>query len=212
MTGPNRVSKGTATLLAGLVLFLVALTPSGQVPGRSPAANTTAPVASTVEGMYTETHTVHGVDGQVEVVQDILEAVPRDPTHIFFRIVTHFDNGASCGLSGIAAAEHHAFVYRGTPLAAGDRACILTIEVSAQQLHATDRIGSDDSGTCRAFCGARGSLSNVVLAHKRSLGAQEAAAAKNSFEFGEAVDEFNTRNAAGPMLSRILSAGDTKER
>jgi hypothetical protein len=53
---------------------------------------------TSIEGVYTNAHTVRSVDNADEAVEDVVEIVFYDPTHVFLRIATRFDNGHSCAV------------------------------------------------------------------------------------------------------------------
>jgi hypothetical protein len=196
MSAPTRDS--TRTVIVVLAGFLVASALVCLRSARSPGVNHADADASTIERVYTETHTVRGVDGHSEAAEDVVEVVQYDATHVFMRIVTRFDNGASCGLSGIASREDNAFVYRTRVLPSDDRLCTLVVDVGPGALRITDRQEPDGIGTCNAFCGVRGSLSSVVLGHRHRLLAEDVARLQQSVEFAEAEQEFK----AGPPGAR----------
>jgi hypothetical protein len=58
------------------------------------------------------THRLSPVEGPSAPVEDVVELVRYDPTHLFFRIVTRFDIGHSCSVYGIATQVDQVFVYR----------------------------------------------------------------------------------------------------
>jgi hypothetical protein len=193
-----RTHDSTRTVIVVLAGFLAASALVCLLSARSPGVNHADADASTIERSYTETHTVRGVDGRPEAAEDVVEVVQYDATHVFLRIATRFDNGASCGLSGIAAREDHAFVYRTRVLPSDDRLCTLVVDVGQGTLRITDRQEPDGIGTCNAFCGVRGSLSKVALGHQHRLLAEDVARLKHSVEFAEAEQEFK----AGPPWTR----------
>ena len=146
-------------------------------------------LGTAVEGVYSNAHTVRSVDGLDEAVEDVVEMVAYDATHVFFRIATHFDVGHSCGIHGIATLEQGAFIYQSRQLPLDNtRPCTLTFETTADELRISDRLEPHGASTCREFCGVRGDLSAVSL-HRRAM--QETAALKNSTEFAEAAAEFS---------------------
>jgi len=101
-------------------------------------------------GRYSH-HFVNGdVDGGAYWSDDVVEIVPVDPSHAYFRIELAFFNGHSCGLSGIARARGARLDYRVPP--DGEPAgCHMTLS------HRRGRLNLDDhGGSCHASCGARG--------------------------------------------------------
>jgi hypothetical protein len=193
-----RTHDSTRTIIVVLVGLLAAFALVRWPSARSPSVNRADAGASTIERMYTETHAVRGVDGRPGEAEDVAEVVQYDATHVFLWIATRFDNGASCGLSGIAGREDHAFVYRTRALPPDGRLCTLVVDVGPEALRITDRQKPDGIATCNAFCGMRGSLSSVVLGHQRRLRAENVAHLKHSVEFAEAEQEFK----AGPPWTR----------
>ena len=130
-------------------------------------------------------------------MEDLVEIVVYDPTHVFFRIATRFDIGHSCSVHGIATLEHGAFVYRSRQLPLDNaRPCTLRVEATADELRISDRLEASGPSTCREFCGVRGDLSDVAISrmHRRAL--QDPIALKSSTEFAEAVAEFNSKEVS----------------
>ena len=77
-----------------------------------PLPNAAEALSTKIEGVYARSHEVSAVDGGMETAEDVVEIVRYDTTHVFVQIMAHFDNGHSCGLSGIASFEDESFVYR----------------------------------------------------------------------------------------------------
>jgi hypothetical protein len=100
------------------------------------------------------------VFGETYWSDDVVEVVPVDPGHAYVRFALDFYNGHSCSLQGIARAEDTALVYH-EPAAEriGEKQCVLRIERRGNQL-----VWDDAGGSCKDYCGARGSLSNGSLA------------------------------------------------
>ena len=130
-------------------------------------------------------------------MEDLVEIVVYNSTHLFFRIVTRFDIGHSCSVHGIATLEHGAFVYRSRQLPLDNaRPCTLRVEATADELRISDRLEPSGPSTCSDFCGVRGDLSDLAISrtHRRTL--QDPVALKSSTEFAEAVAEFNSQEVS----------------
>ena len=148
-------------------------------------------------GCTWNSHTVRSVNHEDETVEDLVEIVVYDPTHVFFRIATRFDIGHSCSVHGIATLEHGAFVYRSWQLLLDNtRPCTLRVDATADELRISDRLEPNGPATCHDFCGVRGDLSDVAIkrAHRRPI--QDTAALKSSTDFAEAVAEFNSKEVS----------------
>lgn len=99
------------------------------------------------------------VDGSSYWSDDVAEIVPVDRRHAYLNFSLAFYNGHSCSLSGIAAAEGNALVYRAPADDAipGEPPCRLLVRRMG------DTLGWEDDGTCKMHCGARGSFLNGSL-------------------------------------------------
>ena len=167
------------------------------VADTSSVPRTTPVLGDSIEGVYWNAHTVRSVNHGDETVEDLVEIVVYDPTHLFFRIKTRFDIGHSCSIHGIATLGHGAFVYRSRQLPLDNpRPCTLRIEATPDELRISDRLESNGPSTCREFCGVRGDLSDVAISRMHRRAIQDSAALKNSTEFAEAVAEFNSKEVS----------------
>ena len=186
--------KRTAEIGAVVVVALLAATPVllRLASGTGRATNSIDPLGSALEGAYTETHTVAGVDGESEAVADVVDVFRYDASHVFVRVTTRFDIGASCEVAGIAARENDAFVYRTRIVPSDVRVCTLNIQPTANAVHITDQDAPGSVGSCQDFCGVRGSLADVTVGHKRPMLDQDIVRLRNSAEFADAVHEFNS--------------------
>jgi hypothetical protein len=96
--------------------------------------------------------------------ENIVEIVPYDASHVYFLVKLGFYNGHSCGISGIAAHEAGAFVYREpAPAYQGAASCVLTLSVANGKLKVSDWLPPANDSSCRAYCGMRGSLGAVTF-------------------------------------------------
>lgn len=97
--------------------------------------------------------------------EDIVEVMRHDDQHIYLRAELNFYNGHTCSIYGIARFENKAFVYRAPALSTDNtQACTLTLTSTPENLHISDRLLADGPATCRDYCGARGSLSDLKIA------------------------------------------------
>jgi hypothetical protein len=130
------------------------------------------------------------VSGEKYTGEDIVEIVPVGPGAAYVRIHLDYYNGHSCGIYGIAKAEAGALVYREVrdPSAVADgRQCVLTVSHSGKSLSIDDAEGS-----CRGYCGARGTLTQVTLPYASKRPIRYMARLKASDEFKAAQIEWRT--------------------
>lgn len=138
----------------------IGLTIAAAVTLSGVAANAAAPsLVSALAGRYSH-HFQNGmVSGERYQSDDVVEIVPVDAGHAYLRLSLQFYNGHSCSLSGIARAERDELVYR-EPASkqVGDQQCAISVRRRGGKLSWTD-----GNGSCRAYCGARGSLTDGDL-------------------------------------------------
>jgi hypothetical protein len=124
--------------------------------------------ASSLAGRYSKHFKNGDVSGTTYWSDDVIEIVPVDATHAYFRADLAFYNGHSCGISGIARAVGNTLVYaEKKPMYDGADKCRLTISAKGKAL-----LLDDGDNSCKGYCGARGSLSNfdfVPYASKRPI-------------------------------------------
>lgn len=129
------------------------------------------------------------VDGSKYDSDDVVEIVPVDATHAYFRADLQFYNGHSCGIYGIAKAIGGKLVYaEKQPMYDGGAVCRLTITTRGKSL-----LLDDGEGSCQAYCGARGSLSGfdfIPLSSKRPIGYM--ARLKGSSQYKDAIDAWKS--------------------
>ena len=150
------------------------------------AAAPASPVSS-LAGRYSK-HFQNGlVDGSKYWSDDVIEIVPVDATHAYFRADLQFYNGHSCGISGIARAVGNTLVYaEKAPMYDGADKCRLTIAAKGKAL-----LLDDGDSSCKGYCGARGSLSNfdfVSYSSKRPI--TYMAKLKGSSQYKSAIDDW----------------------
>jgi hypothetical protein len=136
-------------------------------------------------GRYSS-HFANGlVTGEKYESDDVLEIVPVDATHAYFRFSLQFYNGHSCALQGIAHAVGDGLAYREGPTGAGEQRCTLTIA------HKGAKLGWDDGGgSCSAYCGARGSFSQGSLPWSSKRPITYMARLKGSSQYKDALADW----------------------
>ncbi len=155
------------------------------------AAAPASPVTA-LAGRYSK-HFQNGmVDGSKYWSDDVVEIVPVDATHAYFRADLQFFNGHECNISGIAKAGTGRLVYtEAKPSYDGGPTCKMTISIQGKSL-----LLDDGEGTCQAYCGARGSLSGfdfIPAASKRPITYMDRL--KGSTEYKSAIDDWKSGKA-----------------
>jgi len=152
-------------------------------------------LAGSIEGVYKRRfmNAVNaGADRPAEryLAEDVVEFVRQDADHLYLRAYLEFANGHTCSVWGIAAREGEDFVYRQqTPPATGEAPCTLKVSVQPGKIVLDDR---DATGlaTCRAKCGARGTLSGYTIERKARRPIRYMNRLQESRQYREAVSEF----------------------
>ena len=179
----NHALLVVAALIASLSVALLVI--------KYPLLNAAEALIARIEGVYTRSHEVSAVDGGVETAEDVVEIVRYDATHVFVQIMARFDNGHSCGLSGIAPFEDESFVYRTRQfILDGEPTCTIKVQLTGDELRITDRLKPNGTATCSGFCGARGNLSDFAIARRQRRPIQDPTILKGSAAFAAAVEEF----------------------
>ena len=152
-------------------------------------------LAGSIEGVYKRRfmNAINaGADRPAEryLAEDVVEIVRQDPDHVYLRAYLEFASGHTCSVWGIAAREGGEFVYRqpGVP-AQGEAPCTLKLSVQPGKIVLDDR---DAAGiaTCRAKCGARGTLSGYAVERKARRPIRYMNRLQESRQYREAVSEF----------------------
>lgn len=145
------VVAGKARLLALLAIAL-----GGTAVGAGAGVT-----AYDLAGRYTHSFLNGNVDGDRYRTTDRVSIVAADRRQAYFDIELAFYNGHSCSLSGIATLEGPALVYReAVSRAQGGGTCELRIWRDGGRLRWTD----GETGSCRSYCGARGSFTGGSMA------------------------------------------------
>ncbi|WP_066590424.1 hypothetical protein [Sphingomonas pruni] len=152
------------------------------------AAAPASPVTS-LAGRYSK-HFQNGmVDGSKFWSDDVVEIVPVDAAHAYFRAELAFYNGHSCSIAGVAKAVGNKLVYREKQASYdGGPTCRLTITTKGKSL-----LLDDGDGSCQSYCGARGSLSGfdfIPLSSKRPISYM--ARLKGSSQYKGAIDAWQS--------------------
>ena len=166
--------RGLRQLLAAVALAAFA---SGAVAAAS--------LPDALAGVYKVRFENGLVTGETYRSEDILEIVPTGPAAAYVRTSLEFYNGHECSLSGIAHVEGADLVYR-EPVAKqiGDQRCVLHVTRKGGKVLLTDQDGS-----CKAYCGARGSFSGDDFPASSRRTIRYMARLKASREFKEALAE-----------------------
>jgi len=150
------------------------------------AAAAAFPVSS-LAGRYSKHFKNGDVSGANYWSDDVIEIVPVDASHAYFRADLAFYNGHSCAISGIARAVGNTLVYaEKQPPYDGASKCRLTISAKGKAL-----LLDDGENSCKNYCGARGSLSNfdfVPYASKRPI--TYMARLKGSSQYTSAIEDW----------------------
>lgn len=152
------------------------------------AAAPASPVTS-LAGRYSK-HFQNGmVDGSKFWSDDVVEIVPVDATHAYFRAELAFYNGHSCSIAGIAKTAGNKLIYsEKQPSYDGGPTCRLSIATKGKNL-----LLDDGDGSCQAYCGARGSLRDfdfIPLSSKRPISYM--ARLKGSSQYKGAIDAWQS--------------------
>lgn len=142
--------------MPAVIALIVLLLPPATV-GAAPVPDD--PVQS-LAGRYS-THFRNGmVGGETYWSDDVAEIVPLTGTAAYIRVSLEFYNGHVCDIWGVGQAEGARLVYHDPtpPTPATAPRCTLTLSRRGQAL-----LIDDNEGTCKSYCGMRGSLMNQTL-------------------------------------------------
>ena len=161
-------------------------------------------LGDSIEGVYWNAHTVRSVNHEDETVEDLVEIVVYDPTHLFFRLKTRFDIGHSCSVQGIATLEHGAFVYRSWQLPLDNaRPCTLRVEATADELRISDRLEPTAPRPVVTFAVFEATCPTSPSAERTDGPIQDPVALRSSTEFAEAVAESTRRKCLDRSIGGI---------
>jgi hypothetical protein len=152
------------------------------------AAAPASPVTS-LAGRYSKHFKNGDVGGNVYWSDDVIEIVPVDASHAYFRADLQFYNGHVCGISGIARAVGSTLVYAEKQPSPGETtSCRLIISAKGKAL-----LLDDGGNSCQAHCGARGSLNKfdfVPFASRRPI--TYMAKLKGSSQYNDAIADWKS--------------------
>jgi hypothetical protein len=140
-----------------------------------------APAVDQIAGVYKKQFENGTIDGHGYHSENILELVKYSDKALYFRVHLDFFNGHVCNAHGIAGASGETFQFR-------DKHYGCELEISRSEKEVVLRDVSD--GNCQAYCGSRGSLSEVKfeLAKKRKI--RYLPVVLKSREYRQAVKDF----------------------
>lgn len=127
------------------------------------------------------------VDGAEFWSDDVVEIVPLDAAHAYFRVRLSFFNGHSCAIRGVAEPRGTALDYQ-APARSGLAGCHMTLSRKGAWLNLDDHDGS-----CSASCGARGGYAAGGLPWKSRRPITYLSRLKASPEYREALTEAGLR-------------------
>lgn len=112
--------------------------------------------------------------------EDIVEIVPVGPASAYVRLHLDYYNGHVCALSGIANASGDTLTFDDNEPLSGH--CILRVRRTGSQLHL-----DDSGGSCSAYCGVRGTLSDVSLPYSSKRPIRYLTRLRNSAQYRQAM-------------------------
>lgn len=203
--------------LLGVATFLLA----GVVDAAEPTAHGTTPTVPTtraaspttieggadgrgpddlvqrLEGVYKVRFQNANVSGDTGTSENILEIVPYGANAAYVRVHLEFYNGDTCAVWGIATVQGEKLVYQERTPVDPPRACHLEITVKGGGIVLGDTPAPDGNHSCRAYCGARGSMSaKWPYATRRAI--RYMRVLLNSREYKAAVAEFQRQPTGTP--------------
>ncbi len=99
------------------------------------------------------------VQGDKYWSDDVAEIVAVGPDAAYVRLELDFYNGHTCLLSGIGRVEGERIVYDDhASMSPGEPPCMLSVS-----RRGSDLLIDDGGGSCKSYCGERGSLSDDTL-------------------------------------------------
>lgn len=155
------------------------------------ADSSAAKLISEMRGVYKHRFIDSDTSGNKWEAENIVEIVPFDDVHVYFRAYLETVNGHNCHVYGIAAFEDGRFVYRDTQFnEIWKQRCTLNISLTNTKLQLSDAAGVDGESTCPMYCGARANLGNFSIAKSSRREIRYLKIVKESRQYLEAVDAF----------------------
>jgi len=166
---------------AGLAFLLVAAAPADPSP------------MSAMSGRWSEHMRSGLVDGTEFWVDDVAEIVPVDADHAYLRFALNFYNGHTCTLAGVAGVEGRELVFHDVTDVSGDGVrCTLHVSRKGPDLH------WDDAGTCKSYCGVRGSFLDGSLPGRSHRPITYLPKLKASSTYRDAITAWRTGKPVNP--------------
>lgn len=132
------------------------------------------------------------VSGEKYVSDDVVEIVRVDADHAYVRFALNFYNGHTCGLAGVANVEGGKLIYREPADRSDVDRCTLVIQRTGANLT------WHDGGSCKSYCGARGSFLDGNLAWSSRRPIRYLERLKTSRAYRDALTEWRTGKAVNP--------------
>ena len=169
--------RNPGRLIVGLALAATAIAGAAVAAGPS--------VLQALAGEYSFRFENSLVSGEHYRAENNLAIVPTGPGAAYVDASLEFYNGHQCSVAGIAHIEGRDLVYR-EPEASkiGDQACVLHVARKGSKV-----VISDEEGTCKAYCGARGSLSDDSFPFSSRQPVRHLKRLRASDGFKQALDE-----------------------
>jgi hypothetical protein len=177
-----------------ILINLLVLTLNAQAEA-GPAGN----LIDEMQGVYKYRFKGSNADGtETWKAEDVIEIVPIDGSHIYFRAYEEGANGHNCHIFGVAAYEDDAFVYHDPKYSTiWNQRCSLRISLTKTVLKLSDVAGSNGESTCPMYCGARASLSDFSIARgsKRKIRYLDIVRASRQYKEAEEAFTNSTKEA-----------------
>jgi hypothetical protein len=146
-----------------------------------------------IEGVYKEMLEHNMYDSRKDAwepfkAENILEIVRISPTSAYIRYDLVFENGHTCGLTGIAEQKGNALLYTDIEPVMPGEFCKLQLSIEKKKLETKDisTRNKDGFSPCSAYCGARGRLEgSFAMNAKRKIRYMDRL--KNSSEYKGAL-------------------------
>jgi len=149
--------------------------------------------AESLAGRYSRQFPNALVSGERYTSENIVEIVPVAPRAAYVRLELQFFNGHVCSLYGVARADRDALVYtEGGTETQGEERCRLRIARKGAAL------AWDDGGSCKGYCGARGSFREDGLPWASRRPIRYLPKLKASRQYRNALVEWRTGRPALP--------------
>lgn len=146
---------------------------------------------SEMHGVYKYRFIGSDTSGNKWKAENIVEIVPFDDAHVYFRAYLETVNGHNCHVYGIAAHEDGKFVYRDPQFdEIFKQRCTLNISLTKTKLQLSDTVGAGGESTCPMYCGARARLDDFSIARSSRREIRYLKLVKASRQYLEAVDAF----------------------